>query len=106
MEPEILAQAVSWDLGPDIARGLWALSFVQAGRCGPQGPIPDLGSLSPTGGLCVVAVISFDVYLGTMKRSRAWDSRFTGGALRHGMGMTCQGYLMRKRQCSMAVEAS
>ena len=97
MEPEILAQAAFWDLGPDIAHGLWALSFVQAGRCGPQGHFPDLGSLCPIGGLCVVAVISFDLYLGTMKRSRDWNSHFTWGALRHGMGMTCQGYLMRKR---------
>ena len=53
----------------------------------------------------MVAVISFDLYLGTVRRSRDWDSHFTRGALRHGMGMTCQDYLVRKRQCSMAAEA-
>lgn len=61
---ELLAQTQPVASGPVICPG-W-------GRCGPQVPFPDLGSLSPTGGLCVVAVISFDLYLETV-RSRVWD---------------------------------
>lgn len=59
---------------------------------GPVSPSCDLGQPLPLGGLCVVAVISFDLYLETV-RSRFGISISTGGALRHGMGMTCQGYL-------------